>query len=80
MRKGLLILLLGWCMPLAAQEMYQGRVFADRNGNGVFDKGDLPLKEVAVSDGLHVVKTTADGRFSLPGYEKMRLYHDSFGI
>ncbi len=75
MRKGLLILLLGWCMPLAAQEMYQGRVFADRNGNGVFDKGDLPLKEVAVSDGLHVVKTTADGRFSLPGYEKMRFVY-----
>lgn len=75
MRKGLLILLLGWCMPLVAQEMYQGRVFADRNGNGVFDKGDLPLKAVAVSDGFHVVKTGTDGRFSLPGYDKMRFIY-----
>ena len=75
MKKGLIILLLGWCMPLAAQEMYQGRVFADRNGNGVFDKGDLPLKAVAVSDGLHVVQTAADGSFSLPGYEKTRFIY-----
>lgn len=75
MKKGLLILLLGWCMPLAAQEMYQGRVFVDRNGNGVFDKGEQPLKEVVISDGFHVVKTLADGRFSLPGHEKIRFIY-----
>lgn len=75
MKKGLLILLLGWCVPVVAQEMYQGRVFADRNRNGVFDKGDLPLKEVAVSNGLHVVKTATDGSFSLPGHGKMRFIY-----
>ena len=75
MKKGLLILLLGWCVPLAAQEMYQGRVFADRNGNGLFDKGDLPLKGVVVSDGLHAVKTATDGKFSLPGHEKLRFIY-----
>lgn len=75
MKKGLLILWLGWCLPLAAQEMYQGRVFEDRNRNGVFDKSDRPLKGVAVSDGWNVIKTGVDGSFRLPGHEKMRFVY-----
>ena len=46
---------------------YQGRVFEDVNGNGIYDKGDKPLAQVAVNDGLNVVKTGKDGRFSISG-------------
>lgn len=77
MKRILLCLLIGWCVPLAAQQTYQGQVFADRNGNGVFDKPDQPLKGVAVSDGLNVVRTDGEGRFSLPGYEKTRFIYIS---
>lgn len=49
---------------------YKGRVFADSNRNGVYDKGETLLPGILVSDGLNVVKTTKDGTFSLPGHEK----------
>lgn len=75
MKNIFLILWLSWCMPLAAQESYQGRVFADRNRNGVFDKSDQLLKGVAVSDGRNVVRTAGDGSFRLPGHEKIRFIH-----
>ena len=51
---------------------YSGRVFADTNANGVLDRGEKPLKGVSVSDGLNVVKTDAEGRFTLPGHELQR--------
>lgn len=51
---------------------HKGYVFVDKNGNGVFDKGEKALKGVAVSDGLSVVLTAADGSFSLPGHPKER--------
>ena len=51
---------------------HKGYVFVDANANGVFDKGEKPLKGVAVSDGLHVVQTLNDGSFSLPGHAKER--------
>lgn len=56
------------CMQLSAS--YSGRVFVDTNKNGRFDKGEKTLAAVAVSDGLNVVKTDANGFFSLPGHEK----------
>lgn len=51
---------------------YSGHVFVDKNTNGVFDKGEKALPGVLVSDGLHVVKTAADGSFSLPGHARER--------
>lgn len=59
-------------MLLGERPSFFGKVFADRNGNGVFDKGDMPLAGVAVSDGLNVVKTGGDGVFRLPGHDKAR--------
>ena len=55
-----------------AYATHTGRVFIDKNANGIFDKGEKGLGHVAVSDGLHVVFTKADGSFSLPGHEKER--------
>ena len=66
----LLMFLLTIPFPLYAQ--YTGRVFEDRNWNGVYDKGDKLLPKVAVSDGLHVVQTDAKGTYLLPGHERMR--------
>ncbi len=64
-----IILLAAIALPitLKAQSSAEvaGVVFNDINANGVYDKGDKPVKGVAVSDGLNVVKTDNRGRFSL---------------
>lgn len=60
------------CVVFQAEATYTGRVFIDKNKNGVVDKDDKPLENVMVSDGLHVVKTSADGYFRLPGHTKER--------
>lgn len=64
------LLLLLLCTTLSAA--YTGRVFIDKNNNNVFDSGEKPLSGIMVSDGLNVVKTEKDGRFTLPGHEKER--------
>lgn len=46
--------------------------FVDKNHNGSFDKGEKVLKDVKVSDGLNVVKTDANGMYTLPGHERER--------
>lgn len=71
MRK-IIFLLLAGLMPLSVYAGYTGRVFVDKNGNGVYDKEEKPLKGVCVSDGLNVVATAADGSFTLPGHGKER--------
>lgn len=72
MNKIILGLALMGCFAFSANAAYTGHVFVDRNGNGVFDRGEKPLAGVMVSDGLHVVKTERDGSFELPGHEKGR--------
>lgn len=67
----LLSLCLG-CIAAGLQAQHTGRVFEDKNNNGIFDKGDRPLRSVAVSDGLNVVQTGNDGTFTLPGHDKER--------
>lgn len=57
---------------LPVHASYTGRVFVDKNNNGKFDKGERSLKGVNVSDGLHVVKTMADGTFVLSGHDRER--------
>ncbi|WP_455593211.1 outer membrane protein assembly factor BamB family protein [Bacteroides sp.] len=67
----LLSLCLG-CIAAVLQAQHTGRVFEDKNNNGIFDKGDRALRSVAVSDGLNVVQTGDDGTFTLPGHDKER--------
>mgnify|MGYP002521193936 CR=1 FL=1 len=43
-----------------------GTVFLDHNGNGVQEIDEPRIAHAAVSDGLHVVLSDAQGRFSLP--------------
>ena len=72
MIKKLMLPLLVLLSAAASAQPYKGRVYEDVNGNGSFDKADRPLKDVKVSDGLNVVKTAADGTFSLPGHADPR--------
>ena len=71
MKKELIFsMLLAASLPAAAT--YHGRVYVDKNRNGIFDKGEKVLKDVKVSDGLNVVKTNANGMFTLPGHKRER--------
>jgi hypothetical protein len=49
-----------------ASAAVRGVVYDDRNGNGVRDPGEIGLAGVAVSDGVDVALTGADGRYELP--------------
>lgn len=42
-----------------------GVVYDDRNGNGERDAGERGLRDVTVSDGVTLVQTDGDGRYSL---------------
>lgn len=72
MKNRLLLSLCLGCFAATLQAQHTGRVFEDKNNNGIFDKGDLPLKGVAVSDGLNVAQTGDDGAFILLGHDKER--------
>lgn len=72
MKKTILSMLLLGSVASFANAAYTGRVFVDKNNNGVFDKGEKAMPGVLVSDGLNVVKTTSDGSFTLPGHERER--------
>jgi hypothetical protein len=65
-----ILLCLSLLLPLAAQALpppcNSGRVFADRDGDGRWSRGDRPLPGVLVSDGLRLVRSEADGGYSLP--------------
>lgn len=52
--------------PLLATAQRIGTVYLDANTNATRDKGEISMAGVSVSDGLNVVKTTADGSFTLP--------------
>lgn len=73
MKRILFSLLCCGCISTSLQAVpYSGHVFVDKNNNGVFDKGEKALPGVMVSDGLHVVTTSSDGSFSLPGHARER--------
>lgn len=70
------ILLSLLCMSALSSSLqaasHTGHVFIDKNKNGIFDKEEAALPGVAVSDGLHVVRTAADGSYTLPGHSRER--------
>lgn len=70
--KGIIVMacVAGVALPAAAG--FSGRVYVDKNSNGVFDRGEKTLAGIAVSDGLNVVETGRDGSFTLPGHESAR--------
>lgn len=50
----------------------KGFVYDDVNENGIFDKNELRIPNVMVSDGFDVVKTDKKGMFTLPDNPKAR--------
>jgi hypothetical protein len=59
----LLILLIN--VPLSSENQVKGVVFHDKNGNGVYDKGEKGIANVLVSNQLDVVKTDRKGEFEI---------------
>ena len=51
---------------------YGGKVYFDKNKNGLYDNGEQLLSGVVVSDGKNVVKTNIKGEFKLPGHDRAR--------
>ncbi len=62
---GLAVALLAAC-PVAGHSVVSGVVFADRNHNGVQDRGERGLKGIPVSNGDTIVVTDGRGRYQLP--------------
>lgn len=62
--------LLGGITLQGMAQQYTGKVFVDKNKNGVLDKGENVLRHVSVSDGLHVVLTDENGAYQLPGHAR----------
>ncbi|WP_316842361.1 PQQ-binding-like beta-propeller repeat protein [Pedobacter gandavensis] len=56
----------------AAGAQYKGKVFLDENKNKTWDAQEKGMKGISVSDGQNVLKTDANGNFSLPGHSKNR--------
>lgn len=52
--------------PAADPGVLSGRVFDDANRNSQFDAGEKGVPGVSVSNGLDVVRTDAQGQYSLP--------------
>lgn len=54
--------------PLSAQNA-RGIVYWDKNNNGLFDKTEPGIKNVAVSNGKEIVLTDKAGRYNIPAAE-----------
>lgn len=61
-----------WQAALSAAEI-EGRVYLDANRNGLPDAGEPGVAHVAVSDGLRVAVTDAEGRYRLDRSETASL-------
>lgn len=61
------VLILTIYTPIAGQERQTatGTVFHDLNGNGIFDQGEPGISDVAVSNGVEVTLTGAEGRYKI---------------
>ncbi|MCW5579808.1 MAG: calcineurin-like phosphoesterase family protein [Luteimonas sp.] len=61
---GPILLFLLAALAIPAQACTSGRVFEDRNGDGLWQADEPGLQGVRVSDGAGIVSSGADGRFS----------------
>ncbi len=65
---GFILAVLFTCISgqVEAQQVAEGTVFKDANGNGRADQGEQGIASVAVSNGREVVLTNEQGRYILP--------------
>src|SRR5690554_2799550 len=70
LKPGLFLFGLLFCFTLNAQNnndnIINGRVFLDKNQNGVMDRGEKPLKKIPVSNGDTIVLTNRKGEYFIP--------------
>ncbi len=64
MRLALALLLSSLALAASARDC-RSHVFLDTDGDGVFDAGERGVRNVAVSDGVHIVRTDGSGRYRL---------------
>ena len=55
-------------------KMVTGKVFKDRNINGVMDQGERGINNVMVSNGRDVVTTNKHGYYELPAFDGMTVF------
>lgn len=60
------VLLLACAAAASAGETQRGHVYADGNGNGIRDDGEAGVAGVALSNGVDIVRSDAQGRYALP--------------
>ena len=53
-------------LPSYSQHAFKGKVYADVNQNGIIDKNEKGIANVAVSNGDDVVLTDQNGMYTLP--------------
>lgn len=56
------------------REFFGGVVYLDENQNGTRDAGEKGIPEVCVSNGLQVVETDSEGRYTLPVRDQMVVF------
>ena len=63
----IILLFAAMCLSFttAAQTVISGKVFNDKNQNGIFDLGEEGLSKVKVTDGFTFAVSGADGSFSI---------------
>jgi 3',5'-cyclic AMP phosphodiesterase CpdA len=61
-----LALFIGATFALSAQSHVEGYVYEDLNHNGLRDKNEKGIAQVAVSNGVEVAQTDASGKYRLP--------------
>lgn len=68
MKKIIFLIILSATLGIStsAQDMARGYVFEDVNGNGIMDRKEKGIAEVAVSDGENIVLTDKSGYYELP--------------
>nr|MBI1230554.1 metallophosphoesterase [Cytophagales bacterium] len=62
------------CTVSFSQQLVQGYVYHDLNGNGNKDQGEPGLSDMLVSNGRTVVRTDQSGEYSLPISEGMGVF------
>ncbi|RLD33556.1 MAG: hypothetical protein DRI73_05285 [Bacteroidetes bacterium] len=73
MKKGSLLVLVSLlCIAFSSKAEFKGNIFFDENRNGKFDQGEIPIPDVAVSNGYNVITSGKDGGYSLPDYRKSK--------
>ena len=67
--------LIGWVPEASQATPVKGVVFCDLDGDGARDPDEKGVPKVAVNDGLNIVLTDEEGRFSFDTFDKARFVY-----